>query len=70
MEENKKIELNDDMLDQVAGGAINVFDAPSSNEAYYKCTCHACGEIGIGVGRSYECAFCKSTNITCEEYNP
>ena len=27
--ENKKIELNDDLLDQVVGGAINVFDALS-----------------------------------------
>ena len=68
--ENKKIELNDDLLDQVVGGVINVFDAPSAKEPYYKCTCHACGQVGVGVVRSSECAFCKSTNITCEEYNP
>ena len=68
--ENKKIELNDDLLDQVVGGAINVFDAPSPKEPYCKCTCHACGQVGVGVGRLSECAFCKSTNITCEEYNP
>ena len=45
---NKKIELNDDLLDQVVGGAINVFDAPSPKEPYYKCTCHACSQVGVG----------------------
>lgn len=66
----KKYELTDELLDQVVGGAINVFDAPSPKGPYYKCTCHACGQVGVGVVRSSECAFCKSTNITCEEYNP
>ena len=31
----KKYELNDDLLDQVVGGAINAFDAPSPKEPYY-----------------------------------
>ena len=63
-------ELNDDLLDQVNGGVINVFDAPSPKQPYYKYTCHACGKIGIGPGDTSECAFCKSTNISCEEYTP
>ena len=28
-EPEKKLELTDELLDQVVGGAINVFDAPS-----------------------------------------
>ena len=68
--ENKKIELTDELLDQVVGGAINVFDAPSHKGPYYKCTCHACSQVGVGVERPSECVFCKSSNITCEAYNP
>ena len=72
--ENKKNnpavnELTDDQLDQVAGGAINVYDAPSFKQPYYKYTCHARGEIGIVHGRPSACALCKSTNIACEEYS-
>ena len=70
MEEKKIVELKEDQLEQVAGGVINVFDAPSPKQSYYKCTCHAGGQVGVGVVRPSECAFCKSKNITCEEYNP
>ena len=63
-------ELNDDLLDQVNGGAINVFDAPLPKQPYYKCTCHACGNVGIVVGKPSVCCACKSTNISCEEYTP
>lgn len=70
MEEKKIVELKEDQLEQVAGGVINVFDAPSPKQPYYRCTCHACNQVGVGVGRPSECAFCKSKNITCEEYNP
>ena len=47
-EPEKKLELTDELLDQVVGGAINVFDAPSPKEPYYKCTCHACSQVGVG----------------------
>ena len=70
MEEIKKFELDDDQLDQVAGGAINVFDQGPYHKTYWKCTCYACGEIGIGEYRESACVFCGSTNIKVEEYNP
>ena len=63
-------ELNEEQLEQVAGGAINVYDAPAPKQPYYKYTCHACGEVGIVVGCPSVCCTCKSTNIDREEYAP
>ena len=69
MDEIKKIELSDDLLDKVVGGLINTFyDAPV-NPKYWKYTCRACGNVGIVLGCPSACS-CGSTNISCEEYNP
>ena len=62
-------ELNDEQLDQVAGGVIKVFDAPATRD-FWKYTCRACGDIGIVSGRPSVCCNCKGTNIVCEEYKP
>ena len=70
MEEIKKVELNDDLLDQVSGGVINVYDAPLPKQSYYKYTCRDCGNVGIVVGCPSVCCTCKSANIDREEYNP
>ena len=63
-------ELDDDQLDQVAGGAINVYDAPLPKQPYWKYTCHTCGNVGIVVGWPPACCTCKDTNITRVEYKP
>ena len=73
MEEKKNpqgVELNDTQLDQVSGGAINVYDAPGSRQLYYKYTCRACGMVGVVADYPAACCTCKSTNIVCEEYKP
>ena len=70
MDEKKMVELTDDQLDQVAGGLIEVYDASTLQQLYYKYTCRACGDSGIVTGYPSVCGACKSTNITCEEYNP
>ena len=69
MEVNKKVELNEEQLDRVTGGAINVFDGGPYHKTYWKCTCYACGHMGIGQCRNSACASCGSTNIKVEEYN-
>ena len=69
MDENKMIELSDDLLEQAVGGAINVFyDVPKAD--YYKYTCRACGCVGIVVGWPDACCDCNSTDIGREIYKP
>ena len=66
----KKYELNDELLEQVSGGAINIYDAPSSKQPYYKYTCPACGISAVTNYWPECCNTCKGTNITREAYNP
>ena len=68
MDQKMKVELNDDELEQVTGGAINVFDAPSKSESYWKYTCRVCGDVGITAGKVDCCGTCNSTNIDNEIY--
>ena len=69
MEETKNMELNDDLLEQAVGGAINVYyDVPE--EDYYKYTCRACGSGGIVTGWPDVCCVCNSADIGREIYKP
>ena len=68
MDQKKITDLDDNELDQVTGGAINVFDAPSQKEDYWKYTCRTCGEVAITVGKVDCCVTCKSTDIHSEIY--
>ena len=70
MSENKKVPLTEEQLDKVAGGAINVYDAPLPKQAYWKHTCRACGNVGIVLGCPSACHKCGSTEIDREEYKP
>ena len=70
MDEKKVTQLDDEQLDQVSGGIINVFDAPAFKCEYWKYTCHTCGSVGVVAGRPAVCANCHAGNITCEEYKP
>ena len=73
--ENKKNnpvanELNDDQLDEVTGGAINIFYDMPHNPVYYKYTCRDCGNVGIVLGHPDGCNACGSTNFASEVYDP
>ena len=63
-------ELNDEQLDQVAGGAINVFYEVPVNRQYWKYTCPACGISAVTNYWPECCNTCKEANITREEYKP
>ena len=70
MNENKKLVLDDDVLDQVVGGAINIYDAPSPKQLYYRYSCPACGVSAVTNYWPECCNTCKGTDITREEYTP
>ena len=75
MEEKKKNtpianELNDEQLEQVAGGVINVYDVGDRNPNYWKYTCRACGHAAVVNYWPEACNNCHAGNITCVEYKP
>ena len=72
MERKNALPLEDEELEIATGGAINVYDAPSVNNTYWKYTCRTCGDVGIvalsGNETVKNCATCHSTNIDAEIY--
>lgn len=74
MEQQNVLPLEDDALDMISGGAINVFDAPPKSTTWWKFTCHACGNAGVVP--TYDnapltnCVACNSTNIDKAVYQP
>lgn len=70
MNENEKMELRDEQLEQVSGGAINVYDGGAYHTEYWKYTCPACGTSAVTNYWPEHCNTCKGTNITRERYNP
>ena len=70
MNENKKIALDDDVLEQVIGGAINVYDAGEYQTTYWKYTCPVCKISAVTNYWPECCNTCKGTDISREEYKP
>ena len=70
MDENKKLVLDDDVLDQVVGGAINIYDGGAYHTTYWKYTCPACGISAVTNYWPECCNTCKGTDISREEYKP
>ena len=72
MEEKNLFELDDTELDDISGGLINTFDAPSTSNTWWKCTCHSCGNVGIVPTANNipltNCPLCNSTDIDKEIY--
>ena len=72
MEQKNLFELDDTELDDISGGLINTFDAPSTGNTWWKCTCHSCGNVGIVPTANNipltNCPLCNSTDIDKEIY--